>query len=227
LAAASSSKKHTSDINKHKGHETVNAFAKFGLQINRLKDAQIAKTIQEPPRARRTRDLETVFTDVIHKEDQKYRICRVCNSDYEGGKRNKHLTRRFSAASSSSTLRKHISRMGGKHWSLYLKQCSLLGIVPDERATPKPILEEQKRKISADDSGQQNFYTPADPNEPWTVDGMLRRVEDFIIEHDLDFSIIDSQSFRDLMSFQARAGRDYQANHFGDSEDCVDRKAKH
>ena len=76
--AASSSKKHTSDINKHKRHETVNALAQFGLQINRLKDAQIAKTIQEPQRARRTRDLETVFTDVIHKEGQKYRICRVC-----------------------------------------------------------------------------------------------------------------------------------------------------
>jgi len=37
--------------------------------------------------------------------------------------------------------------MGGKHWSLYLKQCMSLGIAPDERATPKSILEEQKEKF--------------------------------------------------------------------------------
>ena len=34
--------------------------------------------------------------------------------------------------------------MGGEHWKLYLKQCTLLSILPDERATPNDILEEQK-----------------------------------------------------------------------------------
>jgi len=37
--------------------------------------------------------------------------------------------------------------MGGEHWKLYLKQCTSLGISPDERVTPKSVLEEQKQKI--------------------------------------------------------------------------------
>ena len=34
--------------------------------------------------------------------------------------------------------------MGGKHWALYLKQCMSLEIPPDEGATPRTVLEEQK-----------------------------------------------------------------------------------
>ena len=44
----------------------------------RSQDAQLAKTIQESQKAHRMRDLETVFTDVIEEDGQKYRICRVC-----------------------------------------------------------------------------------------------------------------------------------------------------
>ncbi len=43
----------------------------------------------------------------------------------------------------------HIGHMGGKHWRLYLKQWTLLDIAPDERATPKAILEEQRERFSA------------------------------------------------------------------------------
>jgi len=37
-------------------------------------------------------------------------------------------------------------------------------------------------------SGQQqitNFYGLADQNEPWSMEGMLSQLENFIIEHDL------------------------------------------
>jgi hypothetical protein len=41
-------------------------------------DAQVAKTVQESQKARHTQDLETVFTDIVHKEGQSYQICWVC-----------------------------------------------------------------------------------------------------------------------------------------------------
>ncbi len=40
-------------------------------------DAQVAKSVQESQKACHTQDLEMVFTDVIHKEGQSYRICQV------------------------------------------------------------------------------------------------------------------------------------------------------
>ena len=41
-------------------------------------DAQIADMVQESQKAHHTHNLEMVFTDIIHEEGQKYRICWVC-----------------------------------------------------------------------------------------------------------------------------------------------------
>jgi len=71
----------------------------------------------------------------------------INSAAYLEGKHSKSLTRHFSAASATTTLQNHIGCMGGEHWSVYLKQCVLLNIVPDERATPKAVLEEQKEKF--------------------------------------------------------------------------------
>ena len=68
----------------------------------------------------------------------------VSSAAHQEGKRSKLQTTHFSAASASSTLRRHIARMGGEHWALYLKQCMSLEIAPDEGATPRTVLEEQK-----------------------------------------------------------------------------------
>jgi len=73
----------------------------------------------------------------------------IYSAAYEEGKCSKALTQHFSAGSASSTLQKHIGHMGGEHWKLYLKQCMLLSILPDERVTPNDILEEQKGKTCA------------------------------------------------------------------------------
>ncbi len=43
-------------------------------------DAQIADMVQESQKVHYTWDLETVFTDIIHEEGQKYWICE-CSSE--------------------------------------------------------------------------------------------------------------------------------------------------
>ena len=68
----------------------------------------------------------------------------MSSTAHQEGKRSKLQTMHFSAGSASSTLRRHIARMGGEHWALYLKQCMLLEIPLDEGATPRTVLEEQK-----------------------------------------------------------------------------------
>ena len=71
----------------------------------------------------------------------------IYSAAYQEGKHSKLLTWHFSPMSATSTLQKHIGCMRGEHWKLYLKQCMSLDIRPDDRATPKAVLEEQKEKF--------------------------------------------------------------------------------
>ncbi|KAF8324976.1 uncharacterized protein EI90DRAFT_3019285 [Cantharellus anzutake] len=72
-------------------------------------DVHVSQAIQQTQKAWQTRDLETVFTDVVHEAGKEsYRICWVCQSAYNKGDRSRLLTPHFSASSASSTLCKHI-----------------------------------------------------------------------------------------------------------------------
>ena len=41
-------------------------------------DVQVAKLIQDSQKAHCSRDIETVFTDIIDEDGKKFRICQVC-----------------------------------------------------------------------------------------------------------------------------------------------------
>ena len=79
--------------------------------------------------------------------EDKTKAYMIYSTAYQEGKCSKSLTWHFSPMSATSTLQKHIGHMGGEHWKLYLKQCTSLDIRPDDRATPKAVLEEQKEKF--------------------------------------------------------------------------------
>ncbi|KAI5115818.1 hypothetical protein M0805_002070 [Coniferiporia weirii] len=128
-------------------------------------------------------------------------FCSLCHKKHKA-----KPSAAFFTSTSVSTLRTHISRMGGDHYSTYIDLCTQEGIPLHEHCKPKDSYLDTQMTLD-------NHIVIQPKQKPWSHEGLLAYMVQWVVCNDQSAHVVDKHMFRDILKFQRPLTMDQDVFH--------------